>query len=116
MNRAKLFFLSIVISASGSALAQAAVEIKTQEQSPNFVLCRNQKTVRTIRVEKEDQKECVAFYTKAGVDREVGRAQNLLSCQKIVENIRGNLEKAAWKCTERGNVSIIAPEEGASKQ
>jgi hypothetical protein len=89
------------------ALAQAAVD-PSQKQAPanNYVMCKNQKNVRTIRVENEkDENLCVTFYTKAGVDREVGRAQSRASCEKIVENIRKNLEKANWKCRDLEKVT-----------
>lgn len=93
---------------SAWARTEAAVDKNGTEEAPNYVLCKNQKTVRSIRVEKEDANECVTLYTKAGIDREVGRAQNFSSCVRIVENIRNNLEKASWQCKEMGNVSITS--------
>jgi hypothetical protein len=57
-------------------------------KSPITLCAAINKTVRTIRVDKDDSKECVAVYTKAGVDKEVGRGQNFNSCVKIVDNIR----------------------------
>ncbi|OFZ17751.1 MAG: hypothetical protein A2Z20_02640 [Bdellovibrionales bacterium RBG_16_40_8] len=96
-----------------TALAQvdAAVgqmsEKKNNESSSDYVLCKNLKAVRTIRIENDaDAKQCVALYTKLGVDKEVGRAQNILSCRNIIGNIKGNLEKASWKCKELDNYNI----------
>lgn len=100
-------FLVTVIGLAFSvvpAFAQAAIQ-----NSPNYVLCRNQKNVRTIHVEKVDEeKQCVTKYTKAGIDHEVGRAQHIQSCVKVMDNIKANLEKAQWKCKEVGNVSVTS--------
>jgi len=107
MKNANVFLLLCFIAASSSAQAQAAVNSSAKDDA-NYIMCRNNKTVRTIRVEKDDSKECVAVYTKAGIDKEVGRGQNMFSCVKIVENIRENLDKAGWKCKDLTNVSITA--------
>lgn len=77
-----------------SLWAQATVaEVPTE-----YVLCRNKKIVRTIRIEKQENGECATIYTKAGQDRDVGGGKWIESCEKIVENIKGNLEKAGWTC------------------
>lgn len=66
-----------------------------------YVMCKNQNIVRTIRVEREaEEKVCITTYTKNGEDKEVGRVQNSSSCTMFAENIRGNLEKAGWKCRD----------------
>jgi hypothetical protein len=76
------------------------------DQFNSYVLCRNQKDVRTIRVEKNKSSNIwVAYYTKLGVDKEVARAQTLDSCTKVVENIKDNLTKANWKCKDLQKVS-----------
>ncbi len=102
--------LAILISMIAAAdVAFAAVEANKSEEASSYFLCKNQKTVRTIRIEKDtDENKCVAFYTKAGIDREVGRAQNVSTCEKVVENIKGNLEAANWKCRELGAVRITS--------
>jgi hypothetical protein len=105
-----LIFSAVSVSAI-SAYAEAAVETSPADGNP-YILCKNQKTVRTIRVDKDSaDNKCVAVYTKSGVDREVGRAQNTQSCSEIVKNIKINLEKASWKCKEIGKVSIISTAE-----
>ena len=110
MKDAKLFISFLFVVATTSAAAQAAVESSASVQ-PNYIMCRNQKTVRTIRVEKDDSKECVTLYTKAGVDREVGRGQNFNSCTKVAENIRTNLDKAGWKCKEVSNIGMTSTQD-----
>ncbi len=90
-------------------LAQAAVDPSADKN--DFVMCRNQKVIRTIRinqVQDDSTKKpiCVTTYTKSGVDKEVGRASNYNSCEKILGNIKANLETANWKCKAVGNATF----------
>ncbi|MES2768815.1 MAG: hypothetical protein V4596_06675 [Bdellovibrionota bacterium] len=64
-----------------------------------YVICRNQKVVRTIRVECVGS-ECDTIYTKDGADKIEGSNNNVMGGQKILGNIQANLEKAAWKCND----------------
>ena len=67
-----------------------------------YLLCRNKKTVRTIRVEVNsgENQGCETLYTKAGVDRSVGSGVNHSSCLRVMNNIKGNLEAASWTCKD----------------
>ena len=88
-----------------TALAQA----EYSESGTNYVLCKNMKAVRSIRVDSDPtDKKCVVYYTKLGVDKGVGRGQNISSCNQIVDNIKDNLEKAKWKCKEFGNYDMTS--------
>lgn len=90
----RLLALSLVLfSVHFVTQAEGAVE-KT-----DMVMCRSQKTVRTIRVTGGGD-GCQTVYTKAGVDRVVGNAKSKQSCLDVMRNIRGNLEGAAWRCRE----------------
>lgn len=83
-------------SQSGVPAAEATQGLETK-----YILCRNKKTVRTIRVEPGKQDGTwQTKYTKEGVDHVVGAARSKESCVSILENIRGNLEKAAWTCKD----------------
>lgn len=74
---------------------------KAGEETPSYVMCRNSKMIRTIRVEQNAEKgKCETVYTKSGVDRSVASGIHLSSCQQFVENIRRNLEVASWKCRD----------------
>lgn len=64
-----------------------------------YVICKNQKIVRTIRVECVGN-ECDTIYTKDGADKVEGSNNNVMGGQKILGNIQANLEKAAWKCND----------------
>lgn len=95
-----LFFLLLLASTADAA-----------KHRQTYVMCRNKKIVRTIRVEMGSNTEanCETLYTKAGVDRVVGNGVNKESCERVVNNIRGNLEAAAWKCRDisaKSNISV----------
>ncbi len=100
----------VTVFASNAFYAEAAIQAaEAAEKGSSYFLCRNQKTVRTIRIENDqDDKQCVTVYTKAGVDKEVARAQNPNNCQKILENIKTNLEAASWKCKEISDVRVTS--------
>ncbi len=83
----------MILSGSASIAAADDAEVK------QYVICRNQKIVRTIRVECQNN-ECDTIYTKDGTDRVEGSNNNVLGGQKILGNIQSNLEKAAWKCND----------------
>lgn len=65
----------------------------------SVVLCKFNKTVRTLRVEK-DNAQCRAIYTKQGVDQIIGSGQYTESCVEFVSNVRKNLEEGKWNCRE----------------
>ena len=78
------------------------------ENDTDYILCKNKKVVRTIRIEKAGD-ECKTIYTKAGQDKDVGGGKFAGSCDKIVENIKGNLEKAGWTCKPVAAAGITEP-------
>ncbi len=71
-----------------------------------YILCKHAKMVRTIHITTDDGKNCATTYTKAGVPRIVGTGVSLKGCIGFVENIRGNLEEANWKCRPVPKASI----------
>lgn len=78
---------------------------------PTYLLCKNRKTVRTIRIVELQGKtgsdaSCKTIYNKAGIDRVVGQAHHPQSCLRFMENIRGNLESAHWKCRDVSSATI----------
>jgi hypothetical protein len=97
-NCLKLFLFTFPIfvlsAASVNAVAEDNVDVK------QYVICRNQKIVRTIRVECKGGVDCDTIYTKEGSDRVEGSNNNIMGGQKILGNIQANLEKAAWKCND----------------
>jgi len=73
-----------------------------------LVLCKNQKIVRTIRVEVKDDKSCETKYTKAGVDRTIGTGNYETSCDRFLNNVKGNLQTAGWKCKDVSSAKIVS--------
>ncbi len=71
-----------------------------------YVICKNKKIVRTIRIEKGGPKACETKYTKAGVDRVVGSGISITGCDNILNNVMGNLQEANWKCRVVKDVKI----------
>src|SRR5688500_16686767 len=63
------------------------------------VICKNQKIVRTIRVEKGEGK-CETVYTKNGQDQIIASGNFPTSCKKFMMDVQDNLTKAGWKCRE----------------
>lgn len=78
-----------------------------EDKAANYVLCRLGPSVRTIRLVNVPEKGCRVLYTKEGTDKDVGGGKNLVSCHTILNNIRANLEKAAWKCRDISNATIL---------
>lgn len=79
-----LFFSSIASSAVGESL----------------VLCKHNKSVRTLRVEMDNDSKCQVIYTKQGVDEMIGSGQYTNSCVEIISNVRKNLEEGKWVCRD----------------
>ena len=73
--------------------------------SSNYIMCRSQKTVSTIRV-VEGSDACTTLYTKSGIDKVVGGGKNRQSCYDLMKNIRTNLEGASWKCKDISSTKV----------
>lgn len=97
-----LIFTALILALSGLTVLPGLAESNNRRA---FVLCRNRKVVRTIRVEKKDD-QFLTVYTKAGVDRGVGENKWYESAYKILSNIQKNLEGAGWNCSEVDNFKV----------
>lgn len=105
-----LFTVLFATLISVAAFAEETVAIiAADEKDASYVLCKNKATVRTIRVEK-DKGLCKTTYTKEGVDQIVGQGQAENTCFGILNNIKGNLEKADWKCKDISQARISSSE------
>ena len=104
----QLGITSILVLVSSMTFAQDLSAAKPSA----FVMCRNKKIVRTLRIEAggSEGAACSTTYTKAGVDRVIGTGQFEVSCKKFLNNVRGNLEEAGWKCRniEQARISSSA--------
>src|SRR4051812_5045921 len=84
-----ILYFSVVMTA-GAAISDVPVA---------QVICKNQKTVRTLRVQSSKGK-CETLYTKSGQDHIIASGINATSCKKFMMEVQGNLTKAGWKCRE----------------
>ena len=70
------------------------------DMGESLVLCKNKKTVRTLRVEMGADQKCRAIYTKQGVDETIGASGAHEACVEYISSVRKNLEEAQWNCRE----------------
>lgn len=92
MNFRRFILYSIVVLAPVALVAQTQASI---------IMCKNKKIVRTLRImQMEPDNKCITMYTKAGTDKIVGSGKSMSTCTTVTDNIKGNLEKAGWKCKE----------------
>ena len=81
-----------------AALITATVaHASTDKRASSFVLCKNQKSVRTIRV-VPDEKGCTTTYTKSGADEVVEQNRSADSCKNRLKVIQEHLEASQWAC------------------
>lgn len=108
----------ISVDKSIKALSAAALSVlffsslASAEIGEALVLCKHNKSVRTLRIETLSDQRCKAVYTKSGVDQTIGSSQNHNSCEEFVAGVRKTLEDAKWNCREvkEARTSMIAPE------
>ncbi len=70
------------------------------ESTQRMVICRNTTAVRTLRVEKNAGDHCQTYYTKAGIDQNIGKSQSMHSCVEYLNKVRETLVKAKWNCKD----------------
>lgn len=64
------------------------------------IICKNEKSVRTLRTDRTANGGCQAIYTKQGQDQIVGASQRSPHCDSVLEGIRKTLEASIWKCRD----------------
>lgn len=86
----------------------------SDEKASAFVLCKQQKNVRTIRIlpdQRTTQGGCIISYSKNGIDEVVGTNRTMGSCQSILKSIQTNLESAKWNCRTVGSATVTTSSE-----
>ena len=110
----KFLVMTMVFGMLTAVSAQAA-----DQKASAYVLCKNQKNVRTIKILPEKMTEpaepqpgllgdaktavktingCAVSYSKGGVDEKVGSNRSLDTCKSILKSIQYNLETSKWSC------------------
>jgi hypothetical protein len=71
-----------------------------ETKTTSYFICKSKGSVRTVRVELDEQGVCHTFYSKNGIDKAIGSGRNKESCQHFSDNVIRNLENSGWKCRE----------------
>ncbi|MCB0392084.1 MAG: hypothetical protein KDD58_12385 [Bdellovibrionales bacterium] len=79
---------------------------EASEKLYEFYLCSNKKVVRSLRIELLEDSSCQTTYSKAGIDKVIGSGMHIESCQKFLNNVKGNLEAVGWECRKIDSVNI----------
>ena len=110
MLRAFLLVSSLVIGLV-SMEARAVEDKKTS----TFVLCKNQKTVRTLRIYDGDKKDeqCQVTYSKGATEQVVGSNRSVTTCKSILKNIQQNLEASKWSCRNVKSAKVTSSSEAS---
>jgi predicted transcriptional regulator len=94
-------------------LSTIVAEAGVDQKASAFVLCKNQKSVRTIRVTPDQQVKdsCSITYTKGGVEELVGSNRSMTACKSILQKIRSNLETSRWDCRNVSSATVTSSSE-----
>jgi len=103
--------MKLILSLISMVLSTSQVFAETDPKVRDYVICKNQKVVRTILIFDQPGGGCQVTYSKAGIDRVVGNAKSSASCQSISDNIKSNLESSSWRCREVQSASVMGTAE-----
>ncbi len=100
MNRSFGFGVLVLGLVLALVLIGPSSSASVDEKAAAFVLCKNKKDVRTIRILSEGEKaeNCRITYSKGGVEETVGVNRTMGSCKSILKSIQTNLESSSWSC------------------
>ncbi len=101
--------LLIFLIVSPVVQLQAGVD----QRASAFVLCKHQKSVRTIRILQSPKglDKCTVTYTKGGTEEVLGAYHAMSTCQSILVGVRGNLESSDWNCRSVHSAAISTSSE-----
>lgn len=99
MNRFAVF-VTLACTVVGSIFLIGQAQASVDQKASTFVLCKNKKEVRTIRILSEGDKadNCSITYSKGAVEEVVGSNRAMSTCKSILKNIQFNLEASKWSC------------------
>lgn len=99
---------SILVTVLALIGAGACAEGVSEVSNKLYYICKNQKEVRTMRVQIETSGLCVTYYSKQGTEKNVGSGKNHDSCANFLNNIKTNLEKSNWNCRDISSTKITS--------
>lgn len=89
------------------------VDASVQQKPSQFVMCKNQKAVRTIRI-TPDSSGCTTTYSKGGVDEIVEDNSQIAKCRDRLKALQENLESSRWSCKQQNAELTISGEVAGS--
>lgn len=100
LNASRFVVVSICLLGSLFLPNFKAVNASTNQKLSAFVICKNKKNVRTLRIFPDGTKadNCTVTYSKGAVEEIVGSNRSTTTCNSILKNIQFNLEAAKWSC------------------
>lgn len=108
MNRGFAVIASSLVMIVAFTTAHAAKD----QKASTFVLCKNQKNVRSIRILPDGtQKNCTITYSKGSEEEVVGENSSMTGCKSILKNIQANLESSKWNCKTFEKASVTTSSE-----
>lgn len=110
MIRSTVLALTLFIATPVLAVNAAAVDT-TADDGTTYLMCKNKTVVRTVRISKKSSGGCQTTYTKEGIDQIVSESWIQDRCEKVLNNIKENLEKASWKCKDISDARVSASQE-----
>lgn len=75
-------------------------------ESSSYLLCKNQKIVRTLRIIETKDSGCVTKYSKLGVEKTIAQGTVRASCEKIMMDVKNTLERGWFKCRDISDAKI----------
>jgi hypothetical protein len=104
-----LLRLAVVLALFVTGFAQASMDQKASA----FVLCKNKKDVRTLRVlpDMDKKDNCKITYSKGASEETVGSNHSISQCKSILKNIQTTLESSNWSCRNVQSASIVTSSE-----
>ncbi len=93
MRQTAFAFLALVLSL-GSGAAFGAIDQKPSA----FVLCKNQRNVRTIRILPEEKDTCSVTVSKGGTEEVIGSKRSIETCRTMLRSVQNTLEDEKWSC------------------
>jgi hypothetical protein len=76
-------------------------------QIDTMVICKLEKQVRTLRIQKSPDHKNVLIYRKYSKDEEIGHFSFVKSAQQVMREVQGNLEKNNWVCREVSQSQVL---------
>ncbi len=99
-----MFCLVLLAAFPNSALAK-------DQRAKEYVLCKNQNEVRTLSVTMNDDKNCVARYSKLGTDEVIGQSKAPELCHNRIQQVENVLKSANYNCKKFSKAQLTVSAE-----